>query len=62
MEDVLRRSYQPICSWCLLEEKPRIAATARDAGLSASRYLRNIGMGYKIDAMPELAREWRLGI
>ncbi|WP_074762766.1 plasmid mobilization protein [Paraburkholderia fungorum] len=62
MEDVLTRNHQPICSGPLLEQKSWIEATARDAGLSVSRYLRSVGTGYKIDAMPKLVREWRSGI
>jgi hypothetical protein len=48
MDDVPRRKHQPIRVWCLPEEKAQIEANARDAGLSVSRYLRNVGMGYKI--------------
>jgi hypothetical protein len=48
MDDLPRRNYQPIRVWCLPEEKAQIEANARDAGLSVSRYLRNVGMGYKI--------------
>jgi hypothetical protein len=37
---------------CTPEEKTQIEANARAAGMSVSRYLRNVGMGYKgvIDA------------
>ncbi|MEQ0770905.1 conjugal transfer transcriptional regulator TraJ [Paraburkholderia tropica] len=59
MGDVPRRKYQPIRVWCLPEEKAQIEANARDAGLSVSRYLRNVGMGYKIKGVidAELVRE-----
>ncbi|OUL72179.1 plasmid mobilization protein [Paraburkholderia hospita] len=33
---------------CTLEEKAQIEANARAAGLSVSRYLRNVGAGYTI--------------
>jgi hypothetical protein len=62
MEDVLGRNQQPICRGPLLEQKSRIEATARDAGLSMSRYLCCVGTGYEIDAMPKLVSEWRSGI
>ncbi|SDQ22717.1 hypothetical protein SAMN05443245_0464 [Paraburkholderia fungorum] len=48
MNDLPRRNFQPIRVWCLPEEKAQIEANARVAGLSVSRYLRNVGMGYKI--------------
>jgi hypothetical protein len=51
MDDVPRRNHQPIRVWCLPEEKARIEANARDAGMSVSRYLRNVGMGYKIEGV-----------
>ena len=51
MEDLPRRTHQPIRVWCLPEEKARIEANARDAGMSVSRYLRNVGMGYKIEGV-----------
>ncbi|WP_374702168.1 MULTISPECIES: plasmid mobilization protein [Burkholderia] len=49
--DVPRRRNQPIRVWCLQEEKAQIEANARDAGLSVSRYLRNVGMGCKIEGV-----------
>lgn len=48
MDKMPRREHQPIRVWCLPEEKAQIEANARDAGLSVSRYLRSVGMGYKI--------------
>ena len=51
MDDAPRRKHQPIRVWCLPDEKARIEANARDAGLSVSRYLRNVGMGYKIEGV-----------
>jgi hypothetical protein len=48
MDKVPRKEHQPIRVWCLPEEKAQIEANARDAGLSVSRYLRSVGMGYKI--------------
>ncbi|MDR8093138.1 conjugal transfer transcriptional regulator TraJ [Burkholderia gladioli] len=49
--DAPRRKHQPIRVWCLPEEKAQIEANARDAGLSVSSYLRNVGMGYKIQGV-----------
>jgi hypothetical protein len=59
MDDVPRRKHQPIRVWCLPEEKAWIEANARDAGLSVSKYLRNVGMGYKIEGVidAELVRQ-----
>ena len=51
MNDVPRRKHQPIRVWCLPQEKAQIEANARDAGLSVSRYLRNVGMGYKLEGV-----------
>ena len=36
---------------CTREEKTQIEANARAAGMSVSRYLRNVGMGYKIEGV-----------
>ncbi|MGF6983439.1 hypothetical protein QFZ99_002916 [Paraburkholderia atlantica] len=36
---------------CTPEEKAQIEANAKAAGLSVSRYLRNIGVGYKIQGV-----------
>jgi hypothetical protein len=51
MDDAPRRDHQPIRVWCLPEEKARIKANARDAGMSVSQYLRNVGMGYRIEGV-----------
>lgn len=54
-----RRKLQPIRVWCLAEEKTQIEANARKAGMSVSRYLRNVGMGYVIQGVidAELVRQ-----
>lgn len=36
---------------CTPKEKTQIEANARAAGMSVSRYLRNVGMGYKIEGV-----------
>ncbi|WP_429255012.1 plasmid mobilization protein [Paraburkholderia sp. GAS334] len=51
MDDVPRRKHQPIRVWCLPAEKELIEASARDAGMSVSRYWRNVGIGYKIEVV-----------
>ena len=44
---------------CTPEEKTQIEANARAAGLSVSRYLRSVGIGYKIQGVidAELVRQ-----
>ena len=41
---------------CTREEKTQIEANARAAGMSVSRYLRNVGMGYKIEGVIDATR------
>lgn len=48
---VTRKSSQPIKVYCLPEEKEAIVANAKKAGLSAARYLREVGQGYQIDGI-----------
>lgn len=43
-----RKNSPPIKVYCLPEEKCRIAANARDAGMSLARFLREVGQGYRI--------------
>lgn len=57
-----RRKFRPLQVYCLPEERARIGASAKAAGLSVSEYLRRIGMGYQVtgkvdfDAVLVLAR------
>ncbi|AGS40913.1 conjugal transfer transcriptional regulator TraJ [Cycloclasticus zancles] len=59
---VTRKSSPPIKVYCLPEEKLRIEAQAERAGMSAARYLREVGQGYQIkgvvdfEQVRELAR------
>lgn len=43
-----RKNSQPIKVYCLPEEKSQIEEAARSAGLSASEFLRKVGMGYEV--------------
>jgi hypothetical protein len=43
-----RRRCPPIKVYCLPEERRQIEANANAAGLSLSRYLLNVGIGYQI--------------
>ena len=43
-----RKASAHIAVWCLPAEKARIEANAKAAGLSASRYLRDVGLGMPI--------------
>lgn len=45
-----RKSSPPIKVYCLPEEKEAIQRKADNAGLSASSYLLNLGMGYEIQS------------
>lgn len=45
---VTRKSSAPIKVYCLPEEKQIIEGLARRAGMSAARYLREVGQGYQI--------------
>ncbi|ENO5565725.1 conjugal transfer transcriptional regulator TraJ [Escherichia coli] len=59
---VTRKSSPPIKVYCLPEEKQRIEMQAERAGMSAARYLREVGQGYQIkgvvdyEQVRELAR------
>ncbi|MGP5563446.1 conjugal transfer transcriptional regulator TraJ [Vreelandella alkaliphila] len=50
-ERVTRKSSTPIKVYCLPEEKERIEAQAQRAGMSAARYLREVGQGYHISSV-----------
>ena len=45
---VTRKHSPPIKVYCLPGEKQQIEAQARQAGMSAARFLREIGQGYQI--------------
>lgn len=47
-KQITRKSSTPIKVYCLPEEKEHIEAQAKRAGMSAARYLREVGQGYKI--------------
>lgn len=48
---VTRKSSTPIKVYCLPEEKGLIERQAARAGMSAARYLREVGQGYKISGV-----------
>ena len=48
---ITRKASTPIKVYCLPEEKERIEAQAQRAGMSAARYLREVGQGYKISGV-----------
>ncbi|WP_447548882.1 conjugal transfer transcriptional regulator TraJ [Vibrio cholerae] len=56
---ITRKSSTPIKVYCLPEGKEHIEAQAKRAGMSAARYLREVGQGYKIKGVVdfEQARE-----
>lgn len=45
---VTRKHSPPIKVYCLLAEKRQIEAQAEQAGMSAARFLREVGQGYQI--------------
>ncbi|WP_275099896.1 conjugal transfer transcriptional regulator TraJ [Sedimenticola hydrogenitrophicus] len=59
---VTRKNSPPIKVYCLPEEKDLIESNAKAAGMSAARYLREVGQGYQIkgivdyEQVRELAR------
>ena len=55
-----RRERHHIKIWCSAEDKALIEELARDVGLSASSYLRQIGLGYKPRAVVDLNEVQRL--
>tara|TARA_Y100000816_G_scaffold84824_1_gene58292 strand:+ start:1710 stop:2087 length:378 start_codon:yes stop_codon:yes gene_type:complete len=50
-ERITRKSSTPIKVYCLPEEKEQIEAQAKRAGISAARYLREVGQGYHISGV-----------
>ena len=50
-ERVMRKGSTPIKVYCLPEEKEQIEAQAKRAGMSAARYLREVGQGYHISGV-----------
>ncbi|MGP9808641.1 conjugal transfer transcriptional regulator TraJ [Halomonas sp. AOP12-C2-37] len=50
-ERVTRKGSTPIKVYCLPEEKEQIEAQAQRAGMSAARYLREVGQGYHISGV-----------
>ncbi|EJN3801285.1 conjugal transfer transcriptional regulator TraJ [Vibrio alginolyticus] len=50
-ERIARKSSTPIKVYCLPEEKEQIEAQAKRAGMSAARYLREVGQGYHISGV-----------
>lgn len=50
-ERITRKSGTPIKVYCLPEEKEQIEAQAKRAGMSAARYLREVGQGYHISSV-----------
>ena len=50
-ERVMRKGSTPIKVYCLPEEKEQIETQAKRAGMSAARYLREVGQGYHISGV-----------
>jgi len=50
-ERITRKGSTPIKVYCLPEEKEQIEAQAKRAGMSAARYLREVGQGYHISGV-----------
>lgn len=48
---ITRKSSTPTKVYCLPEEKEQIEAQAKRAGMSAARYLREVGQGYHISGV-----------
>jgi hypothetical protein len=46
-----RKSSTPIWVYCLPEEKARIEANAKAAGMSVARFLREVGQGYRVKSV-----------
>lgn len=63
-ERITRKNSTPIKVYCLPEEKELIEAQAKRAGMSAARYLREVGQGYHIsgvmdyEQVRELEDQW----
>lgn len=45
---ITRKGSPPIKVYCLPEERERIEANAKMAGISVARYLRDVGQGYQV--------------
>jgi hypothetical protein len=54
-----RKDYSPLKVYCHPDERERIEANARDAGMSIARFLREVGQGYRVRGIVdfEQARE-----
>ena len=48
MKKTTRKNSTPIMVYCLPDEKNEIEQNAKSAGLSLSKYLLNVGMGYPV--------------
>lgn len=46
-----RKGSPPIKVYCLPEEKARIEANAKTAGMSVARFLREVGQGYRVKSV-----------
>lgn len=57
-----RKEKSPLKVYCRPDERERIEANARDAGMSVARFLREVGQGYRVrgivdfEQIRELAR------
>ncbi|WP_068806139.1 conjugal transfer transcriptional regulator TraJ [Thauera phenolivorans] len=57
-----RKDCSPLKVYCRPDERERIEANARDAGMSVARFLREVGQGYRVrgivdfEQVRELAR------
>ncbi|GAB1460192.1 conjugal transfer transcriptional regulator TraJ [Thauera sp.] len=57
-----RKNKSPLKVYCRPDERERIEANARDAGMSVARFLREVGQGYRVrgivdfEQVRELAR------
>lgn len=51
MKKTTRKNTTPIKVYCLPDEKNEVEKKAAQAGLSLSKYLLNVGMGYRINGI-----------
>lgn len=51
-----RKHSTPIKVYCLPEEKVQIEANAKAAGMSAARFLREVGQGYRVQGIVDCAQ------
>ncbi len=51
-----RKHSTPIKVYCLPEEKVQIEANAKAAGMSAARFLREVGQGYRVQGIVDYAQ------